>query len=168
MQSPLAMCFHADILLSLFEPEYGSDMFLQTSVDFSNNCHILSSCLLCNNVKIIICKFGSPPAFTLVSCSAYLTLKMEEICSSDMSVDFQRTTQRYIPQINSLDTLCDWTVSWINLNITWGCTFQNQVDYHKIPLSKILRFVPIWGLLGAEQQIKICSLSKGYLIYELV
>jgi hypothetical protein len=31
--------------------------------------------------------------FTLVSCSAYsLNLKMEMICSSEMSVDFQRTT----------------------------------------------------------------------------
>jgi hypothetical protein len=33
-----------------------------------------------------------PPAFTLVSCSAYSTLKMEAICSSETSVDLQRTT----------------------------------------------------------------------------
>jgi hypothetical protein len=39
-----------------------------------------------------------PPAFTLVSCSAYfLTLKMEATCSSETSVDFQRTTRRFIP-----------------------------------------------------------------------
>jgi hypothetical protein len=30
-----------------------------------------------------------PLAFTLVSCSAYSTLKMEAICSSEMSDDFQ-------------------------------------------------------------------------------
>jgi hypothetical protein len=38
------------------------------------------------------------PAFTLVSCSAYSsTLKMETICSSETSVDFQWTTRHYIP-----------------------------------------------------------------------
>jgi hypothetical protein len=38
-------------------------------------------------------------AFTLVSCSAYFpTLKMEAICSSETSADFQRTTRRYIPE----------------------------------------------------------------------
>jgi hypothetical protein len=34
-----------------------------------------------------------------VSCSAYSsTLKMEAICSSKTSVDFQRTIRRYIPE----------------------------------------------------------------------
>jgi hypothetical protein len=42
--------------------------------------------------------FGLPPASTLVSCSAYSTLKMEAICSSETLVDFQRTTQRYVPE----------------------------------------------------------------------
>jgi hypothetical protein len=38
-------------------------------------------------------------AFTLVSCSTYYsTLKMEAIRSSETSVDFQRTTLRYIPE----------------------------------------------------------------------
>jgi hypothetical protein len=38
-----------------------------------------------------------PPAFTLVSYSAYFsTLKMEAICSSETSVYFQWTTRRYI------------------------------------------------------------------------
>jgi hypothetical protein len=40
-----------------------------------------------------------PLAFTLVSFSAYFSiLKMEAICSSETSVDFQRTSQRYIPE----------------------------------------------------------------------
>jgi hypothetical protein len=39
------------------------------------------------------------PVFTLVSFSAYcLALKMEVICFSETSVDFQRTTQHYIPK----------------------------------------------------------------------
>jgi hypothetical protein len=44
-----------------------------------------------------------PPACTLVSCLAYSsTLKMEAICSSETSVDFQRTTWRYIPEDRTL------------------------------------------------------------------
>jgi hypothetical protein len=35
----------------------------------------------------------------LVSCSAYVsTLKKEAMCSSETTVDFQRTTRRYIPE----------------------------------------------------------------------
>jgi hypothetical protein len=46
-----------------------------------------------------------PPAFTLVSCSAYSsTLKKEAICSSETSVDFQRTTRLYIPEDSTLHT----------------------------------------------------------------
>jgi hypothetical protein len=43
---------------------------------------------------------GLPAAFTLVSRSSDLTLKMEVICSFEMSVVLQRTTRRYIPQDN--------------------------------------------------------------------
>jgi hypothetical protein len=45
-------------------------------------------------------------SFTLVSYSAYLTLKVEPICSSETSVDFQRTTLRYIQEDS---TLREWT-----------------------------------------------------------
>jgi hypothetical protein len=46
-----------------------------------------------------------PPALTLVSCFVYSsTLKMEETSSSEMLVDFQRTTRRYIPQGKTLQT----------------------------------------------------------------
>jgi hypothetical protein len=42
-------------------------------------------------------------AFTLIYCSGYCsTLKMEAIYSSETSVDFQWTTQRYIPEHCSL------------------------------------------------------------------
>jgi hypothetical protein len=41
--------------------------------------------------------------FLLVSCLAYsLTVKMETICSSETSVDFHRTTWRYIPEDRTL------------------------------------------------------------------
>jgi hypothetical protein len=40
------------------------------------------------------------------SCSAYVsTLKMEAICSSETSVDFQRTIQRYTPEDCTLQFL---------------------------------------------------------------
>jgi hypothetical protein len=45
----------------------------------------------------------SPPAFTLVSCTAYFsTLTMEARCSSETSVDFQQTARRYIPEDGTL------------------------------------------------------------------
>jgi hypothetical protein len=41
--------------------------------------------------------------FQLVSCSAYFsTLKMEAICSSETSLEFQRTTRRYIAKDSAL------------------------------------------------------------------
>jgi hypothetical protein len=44
-----------------------------------------------------------PPAFTLVSCSAYSsTLKMEAIFSSETSAETRRTTRRHIPEDDSL------------------------------------------------------------------
>jgi hypothetical protein len=43
-----------------------------------------------------------PPAFVLVSCLTYWTLKMVVIYSSEMLVDFQWTTRRYIPEDNIL------------------------------------------------------------------
>jgi hypothetical protein len=44
-----------------------------------------------------------PLAFTLVSCSAFsLTLKMEAICSSELSIDFQWTALCYIPEDSTL------------------------------------------------------------------
>jgi hypothetical protein len=47
------------------------------------------------------------PALTLVSCSTYFSnLKMEATCSSETSVDSQRTTWRYIPENGTLQTYC--------------------------------------------------------------
>jgi hypothetical protein len=47
-----------------------------------------------------------PRAFMVVSCLAYsLTLKMEAICYSDTLVNFQRTTQHYIPEDRTLQPL---------------------------------------------------------------
>jgi hypothetical protein len=43
-----------------------------------------------------------PPAFTLVSCSFHSTLKMEVICSSETSVDFQLTSWSYIQEESTL------------------------------------------------------------------
>jgi hypothetical protein len=44
-------------------------------------------------------------AFTLVSCFAYSsTMKTEATCSSETSVDFQRTTQCYIAEDRTLHT----------------------------------------------------------------
>jgi hypothetical protein len=41
-------------------------------------------------------------AFKLVYCSAYSIMKMEAIYFPETSVDFQRTTRRYIPEDSTL------------------------------------------------------------------
>jgi hypothetical protein len=47
-----------------------------------------------------------PPAFMLVSCSAYLNWKMETKCSSKTSADFKHTTSHYIPEDSTLYNYC--------------------------------------------------------------
>jgi hypothetical protein len=57
--------------------------------------------------------FGSPPAFTLLSCSPYLTQNMVPINSSETSVDFQRITRRYIPKDDTNRVLvCEGFLLW--------------------------------------------------------
>jgi hypothetical protein len=47
--------------------------------------------------------------FMLVTCSTYsLTLKMEATYSSETSVDFQRITQRYIPEDRTMQGVLNW------------------------------------------------------------
>jgi hypothetical protein len=66
-------------------------------------------------------KLCLPPALTLVSCSAYYsTLKMEAICSSEASVDFQRTTRCYIPEDSILyNHRCENLKSYAPLPLFW-------------------------------------------------
>jgi hypothetical protein len=50
-----------------------------------------------------ILRFCLPPAFTLVSCSAYSsTMKTEAICPFESSVDIRQTTRHYIPEDSTL------------------------------------------------------------------
>jgi hypothetical protein len=57
-------------------------------------------------------------SFKLVPCSASSsTLKMETICSSETSVDFRRTTPRYIPEDSTLHNhLCENFKSYMALD----------------------------------------------------
>jgi hypothetical protein len=75
----LATYFHDGFLIGLFfDPEDGGNMFLP-------------------NVGWLSTLYMLPPAFTMVSCSAYSsTLKMETLCSSERSVDFQRFACRLL------------------------------------------------------------------------
>jgi hypothetical protein len=57
---------------------------------------LLSECVLRTLVTL-------PPIFALVSCPAYSSaLKVEAMCSSETSVDFQRTARHYIPEDSAL------------------------------------------------------------------
>jgi hypothetical protein len=54
-------------------------------------------------------EFFLPPASTLAPWLAYFsTLKMEGICSSEMSVDFQQNTCRYMPEDRTLFKYVDY------------------------------------------------------------
>jgi hypothetical protein len=45
---------------------------------------------------------GEQSAYTLVSCLAFsLTLEMEVACSPEKSVEFQRTTRRFNPEVRA-------------------------------------------------------------------
>jgi hypothetical protein len=79
--------------------------------------------------------FVLPPNFTLVSCSAYSTLKMQAICSSETSADFQRTTWHYIPEDSTLKfyraderITSSGVVEWFaDLLYNWGCHYINTM-----------------------------------------
>jgi hypothetical protein len=77
-------------------------------------------------------------AFTLLSCSACSTLMMVAVCSTETSIDSQRTTRRYIPEDKTLQFLfvcktsecpppanqhCAIYVQWFA--IKWEWTFFN-------------------------------------------
>jgi hypothetical protein len=54
----------------------------------------------------------------LVSCLAYSpNLKMEATCSSETSVDFQRTTRHYIPEERTHNHRCENLKSYIILKL---------------------------------------------------
>jgi hypothetical protein len=76
----------SNFILSHGEPK-GTDVTLQFPSSFLYNSKFPAS-----RLDVV------PPAFMLVFYSAYSTLKMEAICYSGTSIDFQRTTRRYIPE----------------------------------------------------------------------
>jgi hypothetical protein len=76
----------------------------------------------------------SQPAFTLECYSAYWTLKIEAIYSSEKSVDFQRTTRRHIPEASPLQHNCRLIFSFPNcwsfvpfIRIYWTSLFYDLV-----------------------------------------
>jgi hypothetical protein len=61
-----------------------------------------------------------PTEFRLVSCLAYSSsLKLEATCSSETSVDIQRTIRRYFPE--------DITLLECSIVDTWGCYLGSQL-----------------------------------------
>jgi hypothetical protein len=70
-------------------------------------------------------------AFTLVSCSGYSsTLKMETVCSPETSIDFQRTTLRYIPENSTLrNHSCEDLKSCINIFNLCNSINNNRLNW---------------------------------------
>jgi hypothetical protein len=81
-----------------------------------------------------------PPVCTLVSCSAYsLTLKMEAMCSSEMSVDFQQATWYYIPEGSTL---------YANLSVNSSWSFCVCINHKGIPGCRIHEMMEDFLALG--------------------
>jgi hypothetical protein len=70
-----------------------------------------------------------PPAFTLVSCSDYSSiLKLEAICSSETSVNVQRTTSCYFPGDRTLHNhRCENLKSYILTDTFIGSSGRNYI-----------------------------------------
>jgi hypothetical protein len=108
-----------------------------------------------------------PPAFMLVCYSAYLsTPKMKAICSSETSVDFQRTTRRYIPEDNTLHESRALTLRQSarrvymnagNDNHTKPSLARNALDWHKTsegnPRPSPYDFLPSPLSMGCEKYL---------------
>jgi hypothetical protein len=104
------------------------------------------------------------PAFMLICCSAYSTLKTEAICSSETSVDFQQTTWCYIPEDSTLHNHRDlyihsvirninrfaaiFTYSLMMWHLNTGCIFCSLFDslYCSKKIDKILQVYKIYGI----------------------
>jgi hypothetical protein len=91
-------------LVCVWQPMNIGDSFFPaskpTGIDLLSSSYRLFSIL--SEVSASWC-FCLPHAFTLVSFLPYSsTLKMEETCSSETLVDFQRATHRYIPEDRTL------------------------------------------------------------------
>jgi hypothetical protein len=100
---------------------------------------------------LLVCctqKFGLPPACWFAEPN-FSTLKMEAICSSETSVETQRTTRRHIPED---DTLQD----------KWGSTLKSLVRFltRVLQISYVYRQMP----LGKRflEKLKITKLIKKF------
>jgi hypothetical protein len=100
-----------------------------------------------------------PPAFTLVSCVAFSsTLRMEATCSSETSVDFQRTPGQSFPKdITHHNHRCKKFKSYINITgsyLVWHRVVWHigtcVPDYMASHFSSNLLFLALMFLFSAE------------------
>jgi hypothetical protein len=138
----------------------------------------------CQKLQILISEFNQaeqlnaclPSAFSLVSCSAYFpTLKMEAICSSETSVDFQWTTRRYIPedstppQLNGLSSNCKKPTAklWVVADFSSlgaekkveqaTCNFSNFAGKQ---LKTFILWAPQWAGTKGRYQLAVLIFGK--------
>jgi hypothetical protein len=117
--------------------------------------------------------------FTLVSCLAYSsTLTMEAICSSETSVDFQRTARRYISKDRTLYFRDVWSVQIKTKcnNVTRAICFvshSNHLRDMKMADDNIMLLTIAYNfeaIPGCESNIfELCDISKFLLVlYQLL
>jgi hypothetical protein len=95
----------------------------------------------------------------VISCSAYFsTLKMGAICSSKTSVDFQRTTRRYIP----LPPL--WEPQIITINCDLRCSVAHLRPQIQLPCWR-LAFWLILLSLSSNMLRQYLKLGQGTFLF---
>jgi hypothetical protein len=111
-----------------------------------------------------------PPVFMLGSCSAYSsTLNMEEESYSETSVDFQRTTGRYIQKDRTLQMFRCWPFpplafrkpSSRQSSCMWGRISLFSVDFS---CSESDMFVPFFHILLILFYVYLTKLSMSQTI----
>jgi hypothetical protein len=137
----------------------------ETSVDLQPTTRLYNPALLC-----------FPPAFTLVSCSAYSsTLKMKGICFSETSVDLQRTilVRRYIPTLLCFPpafTLVSCSAYSSTLKMKGICSSETSVDLQSTTRRynpDLARFPPAFTLVSCSaysstlKMEALCSSEKS-------
>jgi hypothetical protein len=94
--------------------------------------------------------FQQEPACHLLTCWSLLkfssTLKMEAICSTETSVDFQQTTRRHIPEHDTLQYIVKFDLYVMEILqlytlIMYQLPITIKYEIQRIPLTSISIFV---------------------------
>jgi hypothetical protein len=108
------------------------------------------------------CCWRAAVCYILISCLAYCSsLKVEAMCSSETSVEFNKTTQRYIPENTSLQSMlakcfnlvpCLTYLSTLIMEAIFSSKTSN--DFHRIT----------WRYIPEDLTVNSCGLCSYHCV----